>query len=131
MLPSDVKIRPWQANDFPVIQRLSDAEGWPTPNNRPAEALFAWQHSYPALVAVHQEQVIGFLRAITDKAVTTYIAELLVVKEWRGQGVGRALGDACHELVPSTRLDLLSTDQADPFYKAIRFRRFHGFRKSF
>jgi GNAT superfamily N-acetyltransferase len=131
MLPPGVTIRPWQANDFPIIQHLSDLEGWPTPSSRPAEALYAWQHSHPALVAVYNKQVIGFLRAITNEAVTTYIAELLVVKEWRGQGVGRALVEACHALVPPTRLDLLSTDQVDPFYEANGFRRFQGFRKSF
>jgi predicted N-acetyltransferase YhbS len=129
--PSRITIRPWQANDFLAIQALSNLEGWPTPSSRAADALHAWQHSHPALVAVHGEQVIGFLRSITDGAVTTYIAELLVAKEWRGHGIGRALVEACHELVPSTRQDLLSTDQADLFYEAIGFRRFQGFRKSF
>jgi RimJ/RimL family protein N-acetyltransferase len=126
-----VALRNFEEADFPSIQRLSDLEGWPTPSNRPAEALSAWQNSYPALVAVHQGQVIGFLRAITDRAVTTYIAELLVAAIWRGQGIGNALIEACHEQVPSTRLDLLSTDLEDSFYQADGFRRFQGFRKSF
>jgi predicted N-acetyltransferase YhbS len=124
-------ICPWKAGDFPAIQRLSDLEGWPTPSERPAEALSDWQHSHPALVAVHDGKVIGFIRAITDGAVTTYIAELLVAREWRGQGVGRALVEACHALVPATRLDLFSTDQADSFYEANGFRPFHGYRKSY
>lgn len=124
-----ILIRPWQERDFSAIQSLSDLEGWPTPSERPAEARSAWQHSYPAIVAVHDEKVIGFLRAITDGTVTTYIAELLVAKEWRGRGIGKALIDACHELVPATRLDLLSTDQADHFYEANGFRPFQGFRK--
>jgi hypothetical protein len=53
----DVNIRPWQANDFPTIQYLSDLEGWPTPSSRPTEALYAWQHSHPALVAVYNQKV--------------------------------------------------------------------------
>lgn len=131
MPPPGVAIRPWQDNDFSVIQHISDLEGWPTPSSRPAEALHAWKHSFPALVAVHEEQVIGFLRAITDGAVTTYIAELLVAKAWRGHGIGKALIEACHELVPSTRLDLLSTGQDNLFYESNGFRHFQGFRKSF
>jgi predicted N-acetyltransferase YhbS len=127
----EITIRSYQDGDFPDIQRLSSLAGWPTPSARPTDAQHAWQQSHPALVAVHNGQVIGFLRAITDGAVTTYIAELLVVKEWRGQGVGRALVEACHELVPATRLDLLSTAQADSFYAANGFRPFQGYRKSF
>ncbi len=87
MMQTGITIRPYHTDDFPVIQKLSDAEGWPTPGSRPTDAHRAWRHSYPALVAVHHDQVIGFLRAITDGAVTTYIAELLVVKAWRGQRV--------------------------------------------
>ncbi len=37
-LPSGVAIRPWAETDFPTIQTLSDAEGWPTPRTRPDEA---------------------------------------------------------------------------------------------
>ncbi len=132
VVPKDkcgINIHPFQVDDFPAIQYLSRLEGWPTPASRPADALNAWQHSHPALVAVYNGQVIGFLRAITDGSVTTYIAELLVAKEWRGQGIGKALVEACHEQVPSTRLDILSTDQSDSFYKANGFRRFQGFRK--
>lgn len=125
-----VTICPYQTDDFPTIKLLSDVEGWPTPTSRPADTLNAWQHSYPALVAIHNGQVIGFLRAITDGSVTTYIAELLVAKEWRSRGIGKALVEACHEQIPSTRLDLLSTGQADLFYEATGFRRFQGFRKS-
>jgi GNAT superfamily N-acetyltransferase len=131
MTSSTFTIRPWQFKDFSAIQRLSALEGWPTPSARPADALNAWQHSHPALVAIHIGQVVGFLRAVTDGAVTTYVAEMMVAKEWRGQGIGRALVEACHALVPSTRLDLLSTDQADLFYEKNGFRRFQGFRKSF
>jgi GNAT superfamily N-acetyltransferase len=73
--------------------------------------------------------VIGFPCLITDGSVNTYITELLVARAWRGRGIGRALVDACQALVPATGLDLLSTDQADPFYEAREFRHFQGFRK--
>ena len=75
-LPSGVAIRAWQESDFPAVQRLSTAEGWTTPIERPEEARNAWRHSWPALVAVLADEVIGFSRALSDEAVTTYIAEL-------------------------------------------------------
>lgn len=91
----------------------------------------AWQSSSPALVAVHNKQVTGFLGTITDQAVTTYIAALLAAKERRVQGVGGALLEAGHGLAPSTRLDLLPIGQAGSFYEANGYRHFPGFRKSY
>jgi GNAT superfamily N-acetyltransferase len=129
-LPAGLTIRTWLPADFPAIQRLSAVEGWPTPTQRPDEALVAWLASWPALVAATQDQVIAFLRALSDGAVTTYVDELLVAPQWRGQGVGSALLEVCHELAPGTRLDLLAGGQAERFYVGRGFRRFMGFRKS-
>jgi predicted N-acetyltransferase YhbS len=130
-LPAGIRIRAWVDADFATVQQLSTEEGWPTPEKRSSEALCAWRMSWPALVLVHEHHVIGFLRALTDEQVTTYIAEVLVASKWRGQGLGRALIEVCHRLYPSTRLDLLSTASADGFYQANGFRPFNGFRKSY
>jgi predicted N-acetyltransferase YhbS len=130
-LPDGIEIRAWAEADFPAIQRLSSAEGWPTPTARPAEALVSWRNAWPTLVATGDQGLVGFVRALTDGEVTMYIAELLVALAWRGRGVGRALLDACHRLFPHTRLDLLSTQSADQFYEASGFRGFQGFRKSY
>lgn len=128
--PPGITIRPFAEADFAAIQRLSAAEGWPTPVERPREALAAWQRSFPALVAVEGEQVIGFLRALSDCTVTTYVCELLVALKYRNRGIGHVLLEECRCQVPATRLDLLSTSAADGFYEAQGFRRFQGFRKS-
>jgi GNAT superfamily N-acetyltransferase len=125
-----VSIRAWRKVDLPAIQRLSEAEGWPTPTQRSRDYLAAWRHSRPALVATSGNQVISFIRALTDGTVTTYVAEVLVARDWRGKGIGRALLDTCQALYPDTRLDLLSTDEADGFYEACGFRGFPGFRRS-
>ena len=130
-LPPGVILRAWRESDFATIQCLSSSEGWTTFENRPRDALIAWHQSWPALVAADGEQVIGFLRSLTDGVVTTYIAEVLVAPEWRRKGIGAALLETCYSLYPSTRLDLLSTGAADSFYEAEGFRRFQGFRKSY
>ena len=112
-LPAGFAIRAWAEGDFPAVQRLSSAEGWPTPTTRPEEALISWQNAWPALVILYDQELVGFVRALTDGEVTMYIAELLLAPQWRGHGHGRALLDACHLLFPHTRLDLLSTESAD------------------
>ena len=131
LLPDGIRIRAWPESDFTAIEKLSTAEGWPTPSHRADEALAAFRASWPTLVVTHEGRVIGFLRALTDGQITTYIAEILIAPEWRGEKLGQALVDVCHRLYPSTRLDLLSTESSDGFYEAIGFRRFHGFRKSY
>ena len=127
-LAPGVSIRPWQEEDFRAIQRLSQREGWPTPLERPFEALAAWQRSWPTLVAVAQEEVIGFCRALSDGSVTTYIAELLVAPEWQRQGIASALLEVSQRLCPNSRLDLLAVETSRSFYEHIGFRTFYGFR---
>ncbi len=131
-IPPGIQIRCWTEKDFPDIQRLSTIQGWPTPHNRSEEALVAWQHSWPTLVVTEEERVIGFVRGMTDEEITMYIAELLVEPNYRGKGFGRLLMDACHALCPRTRLDLISTEEALPFYKVNGFRYVgEGLRKSY
>lgn len=131
-LPTGIELRGWTEGDFPAIQQLSTLQGWPTPQARPAEALAAWQHSWPTLVVNEGECIVGFVRSITDGAITMYIAELLVDPAYRGHGLGHLLLDACHALYPQTRLDLTSTEEAIPFYKSYGFHYVgEGLRKSY
>lgn len=127
---SGVLLRPFRREDYPVIQSLCDKEGWMTLAGQPNKGLQAWMNSWPALVAVKNGEIIGFLRALSDAHVSTYVAELLVAKDHRGSGIGRLLLEACHHLCPATRLDLLSTESAHEFYRHSGFRAFAGFRKS-
>jgi GNAT superfamily N-acetyltransferase len=130
-LPPQVTIRAWIDSDFPVVRDLALTEGWTTLCDRPADGLRAWQRAWPALVVMHGAQLIGFVRAVTNEAVTLYVADLLVAPEWRGQRIGTALLELCHLLYPTVRLDLLAIEQAGAFYQAQGFRPFRGFRKSF
>lgn len=128
-LPRGVALRAWEESDFPAVQRLSAAEGWPTPLDRPGDSLEAWRHSWPTLAAVINGEVIGFLRALSDGMVTTYVAELLIAPEWRRQGLASALLDVSQRLCPGSRLDLLATTTSRPFYERAGFRPFAGFRR--
>lgn len=130
-LPSGITLRVWNEGDAPAIEQLSSAEGWPSPAQRPRDSLLAWQHSWPALVAVAGGSVVGFVRGLTDGAITMYIAEMAVDVRMRGRGIGRALLEVCHALYPDTRLDLLALDDARAFYRACGFRAMYdGMRKS-
>ena len=130
-LPPGVAIRPWAETDFPTIQTLSEAEGWPTPRTRPDAALDAWRRSWPALVATTDPGVIAFVRALTDGEVTLFIAELLVAPAWQGKGLGGCLLEVCHGLYSHVRIELFATESSASFYAAHGFRPFAGYRKSY
>jgi GNAT superfamily N-acetyltransferase len=130
MLPPAIRVRPWADDDFSAIQNLSQAEGWTTPIERPAEALAAWQRSWPALVACADDIVIAFCRALSDGMVTTYIAEVLVAPPWQRNGIAAALLEASQRLCPGSRLDLLTTDASRGFYDHLGYRSMVGFRQS-
>ncbi|MBZ9689695.1 GNAT family N-acetyltransferase [Clostridium estertheticum] len=131
-LPKGIFIRQFVETDFIVVQKLYEDEGWLTAITKPEESLRAWKNSSISLVAVDESKIIvGLIRALTDCEITTYIAELLVNKNYRGKGLGKSLIDACHHLYPHARLDLLSTESADEFYNRNKFKKINGFRKSY
>ena len=130
-LSKEILIRQFVETDFPLIQMLYEKEGWMTFIKRKEESLKAWKSSSISLVAVDGEEIVGLVRALTDGEITTYIAEIIIDINYRGQGIGAALLNECHNLYPNTRLDLLSTEGADEFYERNDFRKITGFRKSY
>jgi GNAT superfamily N-acetyltransferase len=129
-LPPGITIRVWAAADFPTIQHIGSNAGWTSLTQRPTEALLAWKNSWPALVAVANENIVGFVQGLTDEAITTYITALAVDEQWRHRGVGRALLAVCHTFYPTTGLYLLAVDDARAFYEACGFTVvYNGMRK--
>ena len=127
---AEMTVRRWEVADFPAVQALFVAEGWPTPRDRPDVAQAAWRCSTPVLVAEAAGAIVGFLRGLGDGGLTVYVAELLVRPDWRGRGVATTLLVEAQRLNPGARLDLLATEASAPFYERLGFRPFRGYRLS-
>ena len=69
---------------------------------------------------IYDEKYCGYLRAITDKVFTIFIAEIIVEKDSRNKGYGKKLIEYVQNLFPSARIDLISDE--DEFYQKIGFR---------
>lgn len=86
-----MQIRPILADEIEAARLLLAANAW-GPRVADVEVFRELvSRSQVALVAVQGNQVIGFLRALTDGIFNGYISMVVVDEKHRGRGVGTAL----------------------------------------
>ncbi|MDI1322981.1 MAG: GNAT family N-acetyltransferase [Algoriphagus sp.] len=74
------------------------------------------------LTAREDGEFIGILRALSDFCYRTFIADLAVVKERQGEGIGKALVQMARETSPEARLFLFSAEDSEGFYQKLGFQ---------
>jgi predicted N-acetyltransferase YhbS len=65
---------------------------------------------------------VGILRALSDFCYRTFIADLAVVSESQGEGIGRNLIQKAREIAPEARLFLFSAEESEGFYQKLGFQ---------
>lgn len=87
-------VRDIDFHEYDAARSLLADNGWA---HRVADAehfRMLCDNSQQVLVAVHGKQVIGFVRALTDRFSNGYISMLIVPPDFRKQGIGKALVQA-------------------------------------
>jgi N-acetylglutamate synthase-like GNAT family acetyltransferase len=72
----------------------------------------------------YRGQQVGFARVITDRATVGYLADVFIVPEHRGRGVGRMLiaRILANRNLQGLRRILLATHDAQDFYASLGFK---------
>ncbi|HEM6116682.1 GNAT family N-acetyltransferase [Streptococcus pluranimalium] len=111
------KVRFADSEDMVSLSKLYQSQGWESFTEERIVHLLESSHY---MLIEENGVIIAFLRYLTDDVLTTFIAEILVDKAFRGQGLGRLLVEEIMNLHPKTRLELIS--EADDFYNHLGFR---------
>jgi ribosomal protein S18 acetylase RimI-like enzyme len=124
-----MEIRAFERRDLQQVIRLCEAEGWESycaDAERTFRALSAT--NVICLVVAEGDQVIGFAQCLTDGAIRAYLANMAVVAERRGSGIGKMLVNEVLARCHAVYLDLLSADAAQGFYATFPHRTIPGYR---
>ncbi|HEV3363125.1 MAG TPA: GNAT family N-acetyltransferase [Acidimicrobiia bacterium] len=92
-------------------------EGWPSPPS-PERHLAVLRGSSHVVLARKDDEIVGFVTAISDGVLAAYIPLLEVRREWRGKGVGAELvRRLLIQLENLYMVDVICDPELIPFYE--------------
>ena len=109
------------------VMLLYNSEGWDI-YTEPERIKRAFGNSLYTLGAFEGERLIGFIRCIGDGEYDLYVSDLIVNKEYRRQGIGKALLSKAMESFSHIENFVLMTgleeESNNRFYRSMGMREF-------
>ena len=109
--------------DVDVVHRYLSEESYWASGRAHAAVLASIEGSQRVVGSYHAGELIGFARVVTDKATFAMLADVFVLPEHRGRGLGVELVREAVDGGPYSDLGWwLTTADAQAFYKKLGFR---------
>jgi|SRR5436190_2051765 len=107
--------------DVDMVHRFLSSSYWA--NGRSREVVERTIHHSLCFGAYQENRQIGFGRVISDRAVFGYLADVFVLPDYRGRGVGKAIVQAAveHPELQGLRVFLLRTRDSHGLYRSLGF----------
>jgi GNAT superfamily N-acetyltransferase len=130
-LPSEIEIRLVETWPELELVELYKAGGWWLDHYDPAGIIQLIRGSFAFAVAINKSsgKAVGMGRAISDGVSDAYIQDVVVLKEWRGKGIGlnivRTILNYCLENKLHW-IGLVAEPGTRSFYKPLGFKKLPG-----
>ena len=111
------------------VVRLCEVEGYPSytaDRERTWAALTA--PGVCTMVAVAPGGIVGFSQMQSDGVIQAHLSMVVVARSRRRSGIGRQLVKEAFRRCGGQWVDLLSTEDADGFYRSFEHQQFPGYR---
>jgi GNAT superfamily N-acetyltransferase len=89
----------------------------PLGTREPEKLQRACENSFVVCFAYDSDTLVGMGRAISDGEYYASVYDIVVLPEYQGRGVGKAIMGAIHERLPVNATTLFSVPGKEPFYK--------------
>ncbi|RTQ31915.1 N-acetyltransferase [Variovorax gossypii] len=86
-----MQVRSIATSDLDALYRLLVANGWAHRVGEVKDLKRVISGSQRAVVAVADDEIVGFARAITDGISNGYVSMVVVAEQYRRRGIGQAL----------------------------------------
>jgi len=81
-----------------------------------------------AVVALDRELVVGFAYVQSDGEIQAHLSNIAVLQSHRRRGIARRMIEEAFARCGAQRIDLVSSEGSDQFYRSFQHREFPGFR---
>ena len=82
----------------------------------------AFEASHTVVFLYHNQQMIGFGRAISDGAYQAAVYDVAVLPQYQGHGLGRTIMQVILSRVSHCNVILYASIGKEPFYRSLGFR---------
>jgi len=111
------------------IVEICRVEGWTSFHTDPERT---WRvltaPGVTTIVALEADAVVGFAYVQSDGEIQAHLSNIAVSRSHRRRGIARRMVEEAFTRCGAKRIDLVSSEGSDQFYRSFQHREFPGFR---